>query len=166
MGAAGMTKPSKSSSRWVADHDSEVFVNRDREIWFSFARRCWLVASEFSPANPAWDSIPASRCLGEFSADQVFDESLGRRGTDGSQLAMSAMAPNISFNTDVNYGRSHLLELALDFATGSPAHGGGFRTRVFLGREFESFMRALRAAWGTVKVRKPSASRGTLSLGA
>ena len=77
---------------------------------------------------------------------------------------MPDLAPNTTGSADVDPARSmHLVELALDFAKRSLSPGGDFLTKVFHGREFESFMRTLRTAFGTVKVRKPSASRARSS---
>ena len=53
----------------------------------------------------------------------------------------------------------HLVELALDFARQGARAGGDFLVKVFQGRDFQPFVRQLRAAFGTVKVRKPPASR-------
>ena len=81
-------------------------------------------------------------------------------GADRPHLVMSDMAPNMSGIAAVDQDRSmRLAELALDFATRTLAPGGDFLVKVFQGRDFQPFMRQLRGLFGTVKVRKPPASR-------
>ena len=53
----------------------------------------------------------------------------------------------------------HLAELALDFAGKVLAPGGDFLVKVFQGRDFQPYVQQLRGLFGTVKVRKPPASR-------
>jgi 23S rRNA (uridine2552-2'-O)-methyltransferase len=61
---------------------------------------------------------------------------------------------------DVDHDRSmYLVELALDFAKKHLAPGGDFLTKVFQGRDFQPFVKQLREAFRTVKVRRPPASR-------
>ena len=73
---------------------------------------------------------------------------------------MSDMAPNMTGIADVDQDRSmHLVELALDFARQRLAPGGDFLVKVFQGRDFQPFVQQLRGQFGTVKVRKPQASR-------
>jgi 23S rRNA (uridine2552-2'-O)-methyltransferase len=192
-----VTKRSKSSRRWLAEHESDVFVKRARESGFRSRAifkleeiqksdrllKPGMVVVDLGAAPGGWsqyaakmlagrgrilaldilpmDPIPGVEFVqGDFSSDEVFAEFLNRLGTDRPNLVMSDMAPNMSGIAEVDHARSmHLVELALDFAKRSLAPGGDFLTKVFQGREFESFMRTLRAAFGTVKVRKPSASR-------
>jgi 23S rRNA (uridine2552-2'-O)-methyltransferase len=97
---------------------------------------------------------------GDFSDDDVlaqFDQLLGDARP---QLVMSDMAPNTTGIADVDHDRSmHLVELSLDFARQRLAPGGDFLVKVFQGRHFQPFVKALRASFATVKVRKPDASR-------
>jgi 23S rRNA (uridine2552-2'-O)-methyltransferase len=52
-----------------------------------------------------------------------------------------------------------LAELALDFALRVLRPGGSLVLKLFQGEGFESLVKSVRAAFGTVKLRKPSASR-------
>jgi 23S rRNA (uridine2552-2'-O)-methyltransferase len=192
-----MAKRSKSSRRWLAEHERDVFVKRARESGFRSRAtfkleeiqrtdrilRPGMVVIDLGAAPGGWsqyaakvlagrgrilaldilpmDPIPGVEFVqGDFASDEVFAEFLTRLGTDRSQLVMSDMAPNMTGIAEVDHARSmHLVELALDFAKRSLAPGGDFLTKVFQGREFEPLMRTLRATFGSVKVRKPPASR-------
>lgn len=75
-------------------------------------------------------------------------------------LVISDMAPNISGEADVDQARGvHLGELALDFATQVLRPGGALLMKAFQGAGYEELVQGLRAAFGTVAVRKPKASR-------
>jgi 23S rRNA (uridine2552-2'-O)-methyltransferase len=192
-----MVKRTKSSRRWLAEHESDVFVKRAREAgyrsravfkleeiqrtdrilrpgmtivdlgaapggWSQYAARLLrgtgrIVALDVLPM----DEIPGVEFLqGDFSNEAALQQLLDRLGSDRPQLVMSDIAPNTTGIADVDHDRSmHLVELALDFASRSLAPGGDFLVKVFQGRHFQPFMRALRDTFETVKVRKPSASR-------
>jgi 23S rRNA (uridine2552-2'-O)-methyltransferase len=192
-----MAKRSKSSRRWLAEHERDVFVKRARESGFRSRAtfkleeiqrtdrilRPGMVVIDLGAAPGGWsqyaakvlagrgrilaldilpmDPIPGVEFVqGDFASNEVFAEFLARLGTDRPQLVMSDMAPNMTGIAEVDHARSmHLVELALDFAKRSLAPGGDFLTKVFQGREFEPLMHTLRAAFGSVKVRKPPASR-------
>jgi 23S rRNA (uridine2552-2'-O)-methyltransferase len=97
---------------------------------------------------------------GDFSEDAVLEQLEQLLGTDRPQLVMSDMAPNTTGIADVDHDRSmHLVELSLEFARQKLAPGGDFLVKVFQGRHFQPFVKALRASFGSVKVRKPAASR-------
>ena len=97
---------------------------------------------------------------GDFSDDLVLEQLEQMLGDDRPQLVMSDMAPNTTGIADVDHDRSmHLVELSLDFARQRLAPGGDFLVKVFQGRHFQPFVKALRASFATVKVRKPDASR-------
>ena len=53
----------------------------------------------------------------------------------------------------------YLCELALDFAQRTLIPGGGFIVKAFHGEGFDAYMKAVRAAFTTVKSIKPKASR-------
>ncbi|MDX9716678.1 MAG: SAM-dependent methyltransferase, partial [Thauera sp.] len=75
-------------------------------------------------------------------------------------LVMSDMAPNLSGVATVDQARSiHLCELALDFAARHLKPGGQFVVKVFQGEGFMEFRRQMEAAFSSVQVRKPKASR-------
>jgi 23S rRNA (uridine2552-2'-O)-methyltransferase len=97
---------------------------------------------------------------GDFSDDAVLAQLEQMLGEDRPQLVMSDMAPNTTGIADVDHDRSmHLVELSLDFARQRLRPGGDFLVKVFQGRHFQPFVKALRASFGSVKVRKPDASR-------
>ncbi len=97
---------------------------------------------------------------GDFTEDVVLEQLLTLLGSDQPQLVMSDMAPNMSGIAAVDQDRSmHLAELALDFVGKVLAPDGDFLVKVFQGRDFQPFVRQLRGLFGTVKVRKPPASR-------
>jgi 23S rRNA (uridine2552-2'-O)-methyltransferase len=97
---------------------------------------------------------------GDFSDDSVLLQLEQMLGEDRPQLVMSDMAPNTTGIADVDHDRSmHLVELSLDFARQRLRPGGDFLVKVFQGRHFQPFVKALRGSFGSVKVRKPDASR-------
>ncbi|MGD9406893.1 MAG: SAM-dependent methyltransferase, partial [Gammaproteobacteria bacterium] len=49
--------------------------------------------------------------------------------------------------------------LALDFARSHLVAGGALVAKVFQGEGFQEFIRELRASFGSVRTRKPAASR-------
>ncbi len=76
-------------------------------------------------------------------------------------LVLSDMAPNISGIGLSDQARvMHLAELALEFAERWLQPEGAFLVKVFQGREYDEFVRRLRASFSTVATRKPEASRG------
>jgi 23S rRNA (uridine2552-2'-O)-methyltransferase len=97
---------------------------------------------------------------GDFSDNVVLEKLEQMLGDERPQLVMSDMAPNTTGIADVDHDRSmHLVELSLDFARQRLRPGGDFLVKVFQGRHFQPFVKALRASFATVKVRKPDASR-------
>ena len=75
-------------------------------------------------------------------------------------VVLSDMAPNLSGIASVDQARAmHLAELALDFAVRHLRPEGVFLIKVFQGEGFDDFRRALGAAFRSVAVRKPKASR-------
>jgi 23S rRNA (uridine2552-2'-O)-methyltransferase len=97
---------------------------------------------------------------GDFSDDLVLEQLEQMIGEERPQLVMSDMAPNTTGIADVDHDRSmHLVELSLEFARQRLRPGGDFLVKVFQGRHFQPFVKDLRKNFGTVKVRKPDASR-------
>jgi 23S rRNA (uridine2552-2'-O)-methyltransferase len=75
-------------------------------------------------------------------------------------LVLSDMAPNISGNWSVDQPRAMALaELALDFAMRTLKPRGNVVIKVFHGEGFDALLQAARGSFGSVKLRKPSASR-------
>jgi 23S rRNA (uridine2552-2'-O)-methyltransferase len=97
---------------------------------------------------------------GDFTQDEVLAEIRRRLGADPVDLVLSDMAPNISGVDDVDQARGvYLAELALDLARQVLRPGGDFLVKVFQGAGYEEFVKAARAEFATVMVRKPKASR-------
>jgi 23S rRNA (uridine2552-2'-O)-methyltransferase len=75
-------------------------------------------------------------------------------------LVISDMAPNISGVGLVDQARSvGLADLALEFARNRLKPGGSFLVKMFQGSGVDEFRKQLSAAFSTVSVRKPKASR-------
>jgi 23S rRNA (uridine2552-2'-O)-methyltransferase len=75
-------------------------------------------------------------------------------------LVMSDMAPNMSGIDAVDQPRQlYLAELALDFAREVLRPGGVFLAKVFQGAGFDDYLRAVRAEFERVRMKKPPASR-------
>jgi 23S rRNA (uridine2552-2'-O)-methyltransferase len=81
-------------------------------------------------------------------------------GEQQPDLVISDMAPNMSGIVVSDQARSmYLAELALVFAMEQLNYGGNFLVKVFQGRDFEPFLRDMRAGFNSVVIRKPEASR-------
>ncbi len=97
---------------------------------------------------------------GDFSEEvtlKLLEQQSGNRSID---LVVSDMAPNISGVGLVDQARSiHLAELALAFARDRLKPGGDLLVKVFQGSGLDEFRKELTAAFASVAVRKPKASR-------
>jgi 23S rRNA (uridine2552-2'-O)-methyltransferase len=79
---------------------------------------------------------------------------------DSVDLVLSDMAPNMSGVDQVDQARSmYLAELARDFADAHLRRGGNFLIKLFMGAEFDAYMKDLRGRYEKVRTRKPAASR-------
>ncbi|HVF15722.1 MAG TPA: 23S rRNA (uridine(2552)-2'-O)-methyltransferase RlmE [Steroidobacteraceae bacterium] len=192
-----MTKRTKSSRRWLDEHESDVYVKKARESGYRSRAvfkleeiqrtdriiKPGMTIVDLGAAPGGWsqlavkllqgrgrivalDILPMDAIVGvEFIQGDFLDEqvltALGELlGEDRPQLVMSDMAPNTSGIADVDHDRSmHLVELSLDFVQQTLLPGGDFLVKVFQGRHFHPFVLALRKRFGSVKVRKPAASR-------
>ena len=97
---------------------------------------------------------------GDFREDAVLAQLENLLGDRQVGLVMSDMAPNISGVPLVDQARvMHLAELGLEFSQAHLKPDGAFLVKVFQGSDYESFLKAMRAAFQTVVVRKPDASR-------
>ena len=97
---------------------------------------------------------------GDFTEDAALQQLLTEIGEARADLVMSDMAPNISGMRSVDQPRSmYLAELALDLAGQVLKSGGSFVTKVFQGEGFEALVKDCRKKFGTVRIRKPAASR-------
>lgn len=89
----------------------------------------------------------------------ILDQHLSDRRVD---LVMSDMAPNLSGVKAVDQPRAmYLAELALEFAGQRLTRDGTFVCKVFQGAGFDAYARDLRQRFGSVKIRKPKASRSS-----
>lgn len=85
-----------------------------------------------------------------------------RKQLEGHQpdLVISDMAPNMSGIAVSDQARSmYLAELAFAFAMEQLNYSGNFLVKVFQGRDFDQFLRDMRAGFKNVAIRKPKASR-------
>lgn len=97
---------------------------------------------------------------GDFRDEHTFERVLKIVGERNLDLVMSDMAPNISGNRSVDQPRAmYLAELAADLAGQTLKPGGSLVVKLFHGEGFDDFVRAMRQAYGAVRVRKPKASR-------
>ena len=97
---------------------------------------------------------------GDFREDAVLAQLENLLGDRQVGLVMSDMAPNMSGVALVDQARvMHLAELGLEFSQAHLKPDGAFLVKVFQGSDYESFLKAMRAAFQTVVVRKPDASR-------
>jgi len=88
--------------------------------------------------------------------EQIFDELDG----DRPDVILSDMSPNTSGVSSADQAASiYLLELALDLAGRVLKPGGAFVAKMFQGAGSDEYLKALRAAFDKVSVRKPAASR-------
>jgi 23S rRNA (uridine2552-2'-O)-methyltransferase len=107
------------------------------------------------------DSLPGTEfILGDFTDEMVLGQLLEILGSDKVDLVMSDMAPNSTGSRAVDQPRSmYLAELALDFSRQVLRQRGDFVCKLFQGAGFDPFLAEVRGCFGTVKVRKPKASR-------
>ncbi|MDE2387773.1 MAG: RlmE family RNA methyltransferase [Betaproteobacteria bacterium] len=96
----------------------------------------------------------------DFREERALLELRKHLGEQKPDLVISDMAPNMSGIVVSDQARSmYLAELALAFSVEQLNYGGNFLVKVFQGRDFDSFIRDMRAGFSSVLVRKPEASR-------
>lgn len=96
----------------------------------------------------------------DFREERALHELRKHLGEQQPDLVISDMAPNMSGIAVSDQARSmYLAELALAFSIEQLNYGGNFLVKVFQGRDFDSFIRDMRARFSSVSVRKPEASR-------
>lgn len=107
------------------------------------------------------DPLPGVDCIrGDCTSEEIIMEIQERLGSGRVELVMSDMAPNISGNRSVDQPRSmYLAEIALDTATRLLKPRGSMVVKLFAGQGFEEFVREARGRFGSVRIRKPAASR-------
>lgn len=97
---------------------------------------------------------------GDFREDEALAELESVLGDRQVDLVLSDMAPNLSGIAPADQARSvHLAELALAFARDWLNPSGRCVVKVFQGAGFDGLLTEFRRSFGTVKVRKPAASR-------
>jgi len=98
---------------------------------------------------------------GDFTEEAVMQQLFEFMKQERADVVLSDMAPNMSgINVSDQAKSIYLAELALEFAKKVLVNRGVFLTKVFQGEGFDAFLKSLRQAFKSVKVRKPSASRG------
>ncbi len=119
--------------------------------------QCRVIACDILPMDPI---AGVDFLEGDFRDDEVLQTLLSRIGGKTVDVVLSDMAPNMSGNDNVDQPRAmYLIELALDMCHQVMKPGGSFVVKVFHGQGFEEFLKAVRAAFTTVKTRKPDSSR-------
>ncbi len=105
--------------------------------------------------------LPGVRFIqGDFLDESTLRTLLDALGGAPVDAVLSDMAPNMSGMRSVDQPRAMLLvEHALDFAGGVLRPGGTFIAKLFQGEGFQAFVADTRKRFGTVRLRKPPASR-------
>jgi 23S rRNA (uridine2552-2'-O)-methyltransferase len=97
---------------------------------------------------------------GDFRESETLASVMDTLGGAYVDLVMSDMAPNISGMGAVDQPRSmYLAELAVEFADNVLQSEGDLLFKVFQGEGFDALIRSLRSRYGSVRIRKPAASR-------
>ncbi|MCH8502502.1 MAG: 23S rRNA (uridine(2552)-2'-O)-methyltransferase RlmE [Aliidiomarina sp.] len=97
---------------------------------------------------------------GDFREEAVLNALLERIGGANVDVLLSDMAPNFSGTDAVDQPRSmYLVELALEMCRSVLKPGGAFVVKVFQGEGSDVFLKDVRQAFTSVKVRKPDSSR-------
>ena len=117
-----------------------------------------VIGIDLLPMDPV---AGAALIQADFTARQGLEavrEALAGRGVD---VVLSDMAPNLSGIAVSDQARSMgLAEIALEFAVAHLKPDGAFLVKVFQGAGYDEYLRAMRASFAKVVVRKPEASRG------
>jgi 23S rRNA (uridine2552-2'-O)-methyltransferase len=97
---------------------------------------------------------------GDFREPEALSRLEALLGGQPVDLVLSDMAPNMSGVDAVDQARAmYLAELARDFADAHLRPGGAFLIKLFMGIEFDAYMKDLRTRYAKVATRKPAASR-------
>jgi 23S rRNA (uridine2552-2'-O)-methyltransferase len=148
--------------RLIAPGNVVVDLGAAPGAWSQFARsvvgtRGRVVAVDLLPMPPL---AGVEFIQGDFRDETTLNELLARLAGAPVALVLSDMAPNMTGTRVVDQPRAmHLAELALDFASQVLRPGGSMVVKLFQGEGFQEYVAAVRARFGTVKMRKPSASR-------
>ncbi|GAA6140840.1 RlmE family RNA methyltransferase [Hydrogenophaga sp. 5NK40-0174] len=100
---------------------------------------------------------------GDFRDDDVLaqlEETLKAKGMEAVNVVVSDMAPNLSGIADADAARiSHLVELAVDFASRHLVPDGALVVKLFHGAGYDDMVKLFRQTFKTVKPLKPKSSR-------
>ncbi|MDE3011494.1 MAG: RlmE family RNA methyltransferase [Pseudomonadota bacterium] len=97
----------------------------------------------------------------DFTSAAVRDALLASLPAGGADLVLSDLAPNMSGVELKDQARvMELAGYALEFALLTLKPEGSFLVKVFMGEDFDDFVRQMRASFAVVATRKPDASRG------
>lgn len=97
---------------------------------------------------------------GDFRDEETLKALLATLGSARVDLVLSDLAPNMSGMRSVDQPRSmYLAELVLDFAGQVLREGGNMVVKLFQGEGFQEYVNAVRKRFGSVRMRKPPASR-------
>lgn len=130
--------------------------------WSQYARpllgaKGRLIATDILPIDAIAD---VDFLCGDFRDETVLKAVETLVGPQAVDLVLSDMAPNISGIDTADAASSlYLCELALDFAKAHLKPSGVFVTKVFQGEGFDEYLKAVRATFASVVIRKPKASR-------
>ena len=105
--------------------------------------------------------VPGTTVLqADFTAKSGLEAVRAALGDRKADVVLSDMAPNLSGIAVSDQARCmHLAEIALEFAVAHLQPDGAFLVKVFQGAGYDEYLRAMRAAFRKVVVRKPEASR-------
>jgi 23S rRNA (uridine2552-2'-O)-methyltransferase len=116
-----------------------------------------IIAVDVLPMEPV---AGVEFLVGDFREEAVLERLLAMLVGLEVDLVMSDMAPNITGMAAVDQpGSMYLAELATDFAGRVLRRGGVLLFKAFHGEGFDALLRALRAGYEEVRIRKPRASR-------
>lgn len=116
-----------------------------------------VVASDILPMDPV---AGVEFIQGDFTEDAVFEAIMATLDGAPLDVVISDMAPNISgVNAADQAASMYLVELALDMARQVLKPKGSFVAKVFQGEGYDDYVKAVRAVFDKVVVRKPESSR-------
>ncbi len=97
---------------------------------------------------------------GDFREEAVLEQLHQTLNGQQIQVVLSDMSPNLSGNKETDQARAiYLGELALETAQTVLAKGGTFLVKMFQGTGFDAYHHQVKAAFSSVVIRKPKASR-------
>jgi len=120
-------------------------------------RKGRVVATDILPMDP----LPNVEFIqGDFTEEAVLAQVIEALGGHKPDVIICDIAPNLSGIDSADQAKSmYLIELALDMVKQTLKSGGTFVTKMFQGSGSDAYLKAVRASFGKVFVRKPDASR-------